>query len=187
MHRSALRAVAVVMLGLCTAAFAAPAARTTPPKVTIAVDATEAARKIFHAKLTIPAAPGPLTLYYPKWIPGEHGPTGPINDLSGLTLRAGGTSIPWRRDDVDLYAFHCTVPDGADAVDVTLDFLGTSSKEGFASAASLTARLAILNWNLVVLYPQGRAARDVPVRASITVPPGWKLGTALPVEQESAA
>ncbi|MGA9504864.1 MAG: M61 family peptidase, partial [Terriglobales bacterium] len=48
------------------------------PLVTLAVDASEAPRKIFHAELRIPAKPGTLTLYYPKWIPGEHGPTGPI-------------------------------------------------------------------------------------------------------------
>src|SRR5436305_8092617 len=89
--------------------------------IELSVDATEAPRKLLHARLVIPAAPGPLTLYYPKWIPGEHSPNGPITNLSGLKLRAGGQPLPWRRDDVDLYAFHCTVPAGADAVEVSLD------------------------------------------------------------------
>src|SRR4051812_32365450 len=51
------------------------AASTPAPQVALSVDATEASRKIFHATMTIPAQPGTLTLYYPKWIPGEHGPT----------------------------------------------------------------------------------------------------------------
>ena len=49
--------------------------------ITLAVDASDAPRKMIHAQLRIPAKPGTLTLYYPKWIPGEHGPTGPITDL----------------------------------------------------------------------------------------------------------
>src|ERR1044071_3694647 len=64
--------------------------------VTLAVDATAAPRKLFRASETIPAAPGPLTLYYPAWIPGEHGPTGPVINLSGLKFTAGGTTLRWR-------------------------------------------------------------------------------------------
>src|SRR5437763_15334832 len=78
--------------------------------ITLSVDATEAPRKLFHARMTMPASPGPMTLVYPKWIPGEHGPTGPIIDLAGLRITAGGRTITWRRDDVDMYAFHFNVP-----------------------------------------------------------------------------
>src|ERR1700730_3567083 len=98
---------------------------TEPPlsPIMIALDAREAPRKILHARLTIPVKPGPLTLFYPKWIPGEHGPTGPITDLAGLKLSAAGKTVAWRRDDVDMYAFHLEVPAGATALDVMLDFL----------------------------------------------------------------
>jgi predicted metalloprotease with PDZ domain len=150
--------------------------------IDLQVDATGAPRKLLHARLIIPVTPGPLTLYYPKWIPGEHSPSGPITELSGLKLRAGGKAIPWRRDDVDLYAFHCTIPDGAEALEVTLDYLGSTSKEGFTSGACMTDRLAILNWNQVLVYPKGRPPGKLPVRASLTLPEGWTLGTALPVE-----
>src|SRR5437762_621322 len=79
--------------------------------ITIEVDATEAPRKMLHARLTIPVKPGPLTLFYPKWIPGEHGPTGPITDLAGLKFSTeAGKTVSWRRDDVDMYAFHLEVP-----------------------------------------------------------------------------
>lgn len=151
----------------------APAAAPSRP-IELSVDASEAPRRLLHARLVIPAAPGPLTLYYPKWIPGDHAPDGPIADLAGLQLRAAGKPLAWRRDDVDLYAFHCTVPDGADAVEAALDYLGTGDR-------SATARLAVVNWNLVLLYPAGRPVHDIPTRARLTLPAGWKLGTALPV------
>src|ERR1051325_3245474 len=80
---------------------------------TVSVDATEAARKIFHAHLVIPAKPGQMTLFYPKWIPGEHGPTGPIANLAGLKFAAGGKQIGWKRDSVEMNAFHIDVPPGA--------------------------------------------------------------------------
>jgi predicted metalloprotease with PDZ domain len=159
----------------------AHAADTNRP-IELGVDATEAPRKLLHARLLIPAKPGPLTLYYPKWIPGEHMPNGPINDLSGLKIRAGGRPLAWKRDDVDLYAFHCTVPDGVDAVEVALDYLGSGAKEGYSASASMTAKLAVLNWHLVLLYPKGAAVRDQRIRARLTLPQGWKLSTPLPIE-----
>src|SRR6184192_4125323 len=136
-------AVAVVLaFGLALPVFAAPA-----PHVTISLDATEAPRKIFHAHLTIPASPGTLTLCYPKWIPGEHGPTGPITDLAGLKLRAAGKPLAWQRDEVDVYAIHCRVPEGAEAVEAAFDFLAPASRSGSSSSAFSSARLAIINWN----------------------------------------
>jgi predicted metalloprotease with PDZ domain len=151
--------------------------------VTIALDATEAPRKILHARLTIPAKPGALTLFYPKWIPGEHGPTGPITDLAGLRFTVAGKMIPWRRDDVDMYAFHLEVPAGAHALDVALDFLLPAGTEGFSSAASSTANLAVLSWNQVLLYPEGYGSNDLTYVASLRLPTGWKFGTALPVDK----
>lgn len=160
------------------------AARSLGP-ITIAVDATEAPRKILHARLSIPATPGPLTLMYPKWIPGEHGPTGPITDLAGLKLSAAGKPIPWRRDDVEMYAFHIDVPAGANALDVSLDFLLPASVAGFSSAASATGRLAVISWNQVLLYPQGAGSDQLTYAASLRLPEGWKYGTSLPVAEES--
>jgi predicted metalloprotease with PDZ domain len=150
--------------------------------ITIALDASEAPRKILHARLHIPASPGPLTLLYPKWIPGEHGPTGPITDLAGLKISAGGKEVPWRRDDVEMCAFHLEVPAGANALDVSLDFLLPAGTEGFSAAASSTANLAVLSWNQVLLYPEGYASNDLTYVASLHLPYGWKYGTALPLE-----
>ena len=104
------------------------------------VDATSAPQKILHAKETIPVKAGALTLYYPEWIPGEHAPDGPITNLAGLKFIAGGKEIPWRRDLVDMFAFHLDVPAGADSLEVQLDFLLSAPATGFSAGASATAR-----------------------------------------------
>src|SRR5690242_11818758 len=87
----------------------------------VAVDASDATRHVLHTRLTIPAKPGSLTLTYPKWIPGEHGPTGPISSVVGLRISAAGPPLPWRRDDEDMYAFTVEVPAGASELDVRFD------------------------------------------------------------------
>jgi predicted metalloprotease with PDZ domain len=150
--------------------------------IEIAVDATDAPRKILHARLTIPVKPGPLTLFYPKWIPGEHGPTGPITDLAGLKFTVAGKTVAWRRDDVDMFAFHLEAPPGATALETSLDFLLPASAEGFSSAASSTANLAVISWNQLLLYPQGYGSDDLTYTATLRLPDGWKYGTALPLE-----
>src|SRR5215471_21341862 len=116
-RRKTLRLVHILTVAICLAipAVAAP--------ITLRVDATQAPRKIFYAEETIPVTPGPLTLVYPKWIPGEHAPTGPIIDLAGLKFTADGKAIEWKRDDVEMYAFHLTVPPGVTSLDVKLEFL----------------------------------------------------------------
>lgn len=170
---------ATLLLLWCVSAVAAP--------ITLRVDATEAPRKIYYAELSIPATPGPMTLVYPKWIPGEHGPTGPITDLAGLQVAAGGKPVEWRRDSVDMFAFHFTVPAGVNMVDVRLQFLSTPDSGGFSSAASATSELAILSWNQFLLYPDGMATDEVEFTAHLKLPEDWKFGTALPVDKTSAS
>ena len=153
--------------------------------VRLAVDATDAPRKLFRATEVIPAQPGPLTLYYPEWIPGEHGPTGPIINLSGLKFTAGGKTLQWRRDPVDMYAFHLDVPPGATAVEADIEFLAPTFAGGFSAGSSTTAHLAIVTWNWVLLYPSVTHTDDITFDASLRLPPGWKFGTALRVEKES--
>src|SRR6202045_43080 len=126
---SSSRRIRFLVIVVCTIAMplvaqknkAAP--KQSVPTITIAVDASEAPRKIFHAQITIPAAPGTLTLYYPKWIPGEHGPTGPIQDLAGLKFTANGQTLTWRRDLLDGWAIHVEVPVGVSAVNASVDFI----------------------------------------------------------------
>jgi Peptidase M61 N-terminal domain len=121
---------------LCVVVVAVSAWGANPPTVTIAVDATSAPRKIFHASLKIPANAGDLTLYYPKWIPGEHAPDGPVTDLAGLKFSAGGKTLKWRRDLLDGFTIHVEVPAGVAEVSAELDFLSPPTFEGGFSAGS---------------------------------------------------
>ena len=186
------RFVPAMLLGLCAVtaphaqAPAAQAGRVTGP-ITLAVDVRETPRKLLHARETMSVTPGALTLVYPKWLPGEHAPDGPIVDLVALKVSAGGRPLAWRRDPLDLYAFHIDVPQGAGALDVSFDFLPAIGAGGFSSASSDTAHLGIYSWNQLVLYPQGARSDDVMVRASLQLPDGWKFGTALPVATQRGA
>jgi predicted metalloprotease with PDZ domain len=149
--------------------------------IQLQVDATDAPRRLFHVKMTMPAKPGPLTLLYPEWIPGEHGPTGPIANMVGLKISTAGKPVAWRRDDVDMYAFHLDVPDGAAALDIAFDFISPPDAPGFSSASSATSRLAVISWNQLVLYPQGAQPDDLQYQATLRLPESWQPGTALPI------
>jgi predicted metalloprotease with PDZ domain len=156
------------------------------PTVTISVDATNAPRKIFHASLRIPAAPGDLTLYYPKWIPGEHAPDGPVIDVAGLFFKANGQTLKWRRDLQDGFTIHVEVPAGVNQVDAELDFLSPATFEGgFSAGSSATAKLAVISWNQVLLYPKGWKSDDINYTATLKLPEGWKFGTPLPIASQS--
>jgi predicted metalloprotease with PDZ domain/uncharacterized membrane protein len=150
-----------------------------PGPIELAVDVSEAPRRIFHTRERIPVQPGAVTLVYPKWIPGEHAPSGPIVELAGLEVRAGGKLLPWKRDPVDMYAIHVDAP--SSPLEVRFDYLGHPDAEGFSASSSSTSQLGVLEWNLVVLYPAG-PARDVRVKPSLTLPAGWKWGSALEPE-----
>jgi predicted metalloprotease with PDZ domain len=184
------RTLGAVCVAILTAsAFSAIAAATTPatsPTVTIAVDASTAPRKIFHATLKIPATSGDLTLYYPKWIPGEHAPDGPVIDLAGLKFFAAGKPLKWRRDLLDGFTLHVDVPAGVTEVSAELDFLSPATFEGgFSAGSSATDKLAIISWNQVLLYPKGYKSDDINYSASLKLPEGWKFGTPLPVTSQS--
>ena len=163
---------------LLTILFIATAANAAPP-IRIVVDATDALRDVLHAHMTIPAPAGSLALYYPKWIPGEHGPTGPLVQTAGLRIAANGQNIPWTRDPKEMYEMRVDVPPGADSVTVDLDFLDPVGTGQFSGGGSMTPRLALISWNAVLLYPASASSESVTYEPVLRVPSGWKYATAL--------
>jgi predicted metalloprotease with PDZ domain len=165
-----------------TPPIAAPRDIPYPGTLKLAVDATDLRHALFTQHETVPVAgPGPLVLLYPKWLPGNHSPSGPIDKLAGLKVSANGHPLAWRRDPVDVYAFHVDVPAGVSAVDVDFQFLSpVSTKEGHVD---MSPQMFALEWNAVALYPAGYFSRDVPIQASIKLPPGFTLATALETAQ----
>jgi predicted metalloprotease with PDZ domain len=153
----------------------------------IAVDASQAPQKILHARLEIPVSAGELKLVYPEWIPGEHGPTGPIVDLTGVEFFINGQRLTWRRDLVNMYTFHLTIPPDVKTLEAHLDFVMPAPPQGFSAGASSTTQLDVLSWNQVLLYAYqaGVKTDDLPFTASLKLPDGWRYDTALPVENEA--
>lgn len=173
-------------VSLCLfAALAAAIAQAQPQPIKISVDATDITRRLVHAKMVYPVKPGPFTLLYPQWIPGEHGPTGPIADLVGIKVSANGQPIPWKRDLVNMFAFHMDVPAGVSSLDVSIDFISPPETPGFSSGSSATSEMAVLSWNQFLLYPSGTPTDQLNVQADLKVPNGWRYGTALPIASES--
>lgn len=142
------------------------------------VDASDITRKIVHSHLKIPVSEGKVTLVYPKWIPGKHSPAGPIPDLVGLKIQANGKTIPWKRDELDGYAFHVQVPPQTKTLDVSVEYVASNS--GIAKP-KITPKLAVLEWEQYLLYPSGKNANDITFRTTVKLPDGWKIGGALRV------
>jgi predicted metalloprotease with PDZ domain len=165
-------------------AFAQTQATQTQP-IHIDVDASEATRRLLRTSMKFPVTPGPLSLLYPKWIPGEHGPTGPIEDLVGIRVTGNGSPIPWNRDAVDMYEIHLTIPPGVSTIDVEAQFISPPESGGFSSGGSITSQLAVLSWNQLLLYPKGTPSDQLNYQATLKVPNGWRYGTALPIASES--
>ncbi len=160
-------------------------AQTLANPVEITVDARRAPSGIIETTMYMPVRPGPLTLHYPKWIPGEHGPTGPVRDLVGLKMRVDGKELEWERNASDMFSFQVVVPPGGSRMEISLQYLVPSREGGFTSGRSATRNLVILSWNQFLLYPAGHPAADLMLSARLRLPQDWRFGTALPVARNS--
>lgn len=154
----------------------APSLATRSNPEIVVLDARDTEQGIMTTHMRIPVRPGENTLVYPKWIPGEHGPTGPLNDISALRMSAGGHAIGWTRDKVDMYAFHVDVPAGATQLDV--DFTVLLNGPGDTMA---TRNVAIINWNRDLLYPANTNSHDDYMKPSLILPRGWDFANSVPV------
>ena len=192
-RRPAFRLAVAASMALATgAAFAqgtrsadVPPPQDTPYPGTIAihVDASDTRQGIFRVHETIPVQAGKLTLLYPQWIPGDHSPSGPVAMLAGLDVTANGKPLKWVRDKYDVYAFHLDVPAGVSSIDADFQFLSSRSE----GSAEMTDRMLDLEWNKMALYPAGHFSRGITFRPSVTLPAGWKFGTALETASTSGA
>ena len=154
------------------------------PPMTVGVDATNTAQWIFQVHATIPAAPGPLRLLYPRWLPGYHGPAGDVAQLAGLSVQAGGQRLPWTRAADELHGFDVLVPPGAQAVEVRYQWLGPTKD---SQAPALQSRDALgLTWPTLLLYPAGRSLTDIAVNTRVKLPAGWAWGGALRAQAAAA-
>jgi predicted metalloprotease with PDZ domain len=171
-----IRFPAVLLPGLLMCVAVAQAMAQKAP-IEITADLSDAPRKLYHAEVDLPVTAGPLTLTTPQWIPGNHRPTGPVDSITGVVFTANAQPIPWRRDDVDLYEFHLTIPKGVTSLHAHLDCIVT---------ARLSQKMAVLEWEKLLLYPAHTPVHDIPIQPSVKVPAGWGIGTALTPEGTGA-
>ena len=166
---------------------ATPVPRDTPYPGTmlLEVDASDTAQRIFRVRQTIPVAQsGTLTLLMPQWLPGQHAPRGQVEKLAGLKISANGKELPWRRDPLDVFAFHVDVPSGVRSIRADFQFLSaTASNQG---RIVVTDKMLNLQWEAVSLYPAGYYVRRIPVQAKVTYPAGWQAASALRGSVEGA-
>jgi predicted metalloprotease with PDZ domain len=157
----------------------APAPRDVPFSGTIAlhVDATDVSRRIFRVHETIPVKPGPVVLQYAKWLPGNHAPSGPIDQLAGPVITAAGQPLQWVRDPLDVYSFRVTVPKGVGTLDLNLQVLSPETRE--QGRITMTAEILGVQWEKLLLYPAGHYMSRISVEPSVTLPEGWQYACAL--------
>ena len=159
-----IRTAALALPLLATSAIA----QKTPIQIT--ADLSDAPRKVYHAEIDIPVKAGIVSLTTPKWIPGNHRPTGPVSDITGIIFTANGKPLMWRRDDEDLYEYHVTVPAGVTTLHAHLDCIVT---------ARVSQKMAVLEWEKLLLYPSKTPVKEIAIQPSVTVAKGWGIGTAL--------
>ncbi len=159
-----------VRTGLMAVILCGSAACAAQQPIRITADLTEAPRKLYHAEVDIPVHAGPVALTTPEWIPGNHTPTGPVEDIIGVVFTANGKTLPWTRDETDLYQFHVEVPAGVTSLHAHLDCIVTTR---------VSDHIAVLEWEKLLLYPAHTPVRDIAIQPSVIVPAGWGIGTAL--------
>ncbi|UCC43757.1 MAG: hypothetical protein JSU65_11625 [Candidatus Zixiibacteriota bacterium] len=145
----------------------------------ITVDATELPRKMLHTTINLDLLGDSVSLLYPKWIPAQHGPSGPVENMVGLAITdSKGEAVRWKRDWADFYRFFVFPNGETDAHSVVLSYICNQDfiTAGFSS-------LGIIDWNCVVLYPEGPAISDIYVDLRLVLPQGWKYGSALPYRE----
>jgi predicted metalloprotease with PDZ domain len=186
-HRFALTLLLLACTTLATAAGADQPLGTVPAPRDVAyagvirlqVDATDVDRRIVRVRETLPVdAAGPLTLLYPRWLPGNHSTTGPIEQLAGLEVRTSdGRRLEWRRDPEQMHAFHLDVPEATVALELEFEFVTpTSSDQG---RIVMTQDLLGLQWEKALLYPAGHYASRITIEPELRLPAGWQCATAL--------
>lgn len=153
--------------------------------IRLEVDASDAPRRIFHSKMIFPVQAGPVTLFFPKWFPGTHAPTGQITDMVGLRMKVNGGELRWNRDPVDPFAFHCVVPAGVSELEVAFDFVTPTDRQTRHHPSAASEYCGMISWTSLLLYPAGKPVDQLMYSASLRLPTGWKYGTALKSVSES--
>jgi len=149
------------------------------------IDASDTQRGAYRVTETIPLTSGTrnLTLLFPQWLPGNHGPRGPLAELVDVRFLADGKPVTWQRDPVEVFAFHVDLPAGARGL--TAKFIHTSPLQTAEGRVTMTAEMLNLQWEKMSLYPAGHYVRRIRIKPTVTFPKGWTAAAALDGAQSS--
>jgi predicted metalloprotease with PDZ domain len=181
-HACSLLLLGAGLVGV--AAQAAVPARDVPYAgvIQVDVDATDLAHRVLQVNETLPVKPGKLTLLYPQWLPGNHAPRGPIDQIAGLQIRANGQALAWKRNPLDVYAFDVEVPKGTAQLNIAFQVATPLNSD--QGRVVMTPALTNVQWNQVVLYPAGYYNSAIQVASSLRLPEGWQVASALPAQRD---
>lgn len=180
------RSLLIAAMLLClTLPALAQSSRPFPGVIALSVDASDVQRRILRVVETLPAGAGRFELYYPQWLPGNHAPRGPIEQIAGLRMRVDGRELSWQRDPLNVYHFSVVLPSGTRQLQVEFQIASPQSSD--QGRVVMGADLLDLQWNQVLLYPVGYRARDISVQPTLQLPAGWKYATALQPDLQFAA
>ncbi len=143
--------------------------------IDLEVDARDVQRGIQHVHMSLPAVAGEMSLVYPKWIQGEHAPSGPIVQVTAVKFTAGARTLAWSRDPLDAFRFRVGVPEGVQSIDADFDYLSPPAafNSSYGGTPNMTPHLAIVLFNHVLLLPESADARSLAVRARVRIPDAW--------------
>lgn len=188
-RRAAIRGPRCLLAGVMLLWLALPvlaqSSRPFPGVIALNVDASDVQRRILRVVETIPAGPGRFELFYPQWVPGNHAPRGPIEQLAGLRFRVDGRELNWQRDPANAYRFTVVLPAGTRQLQV--EFQVASPQNSEQGRVLVGSEALALQWNQVLMYPAGYRARDITVQATLQLPAGWKYATALRPDAQLSA
>jgi predicted metalloprotease with PDZ domain len=186
-RRRLLPALSLLLAGAATAQTSLPAVPPArdlpyaPGAIAVEVDASNLGQRLFRVRQSIPVQAGPLTLLYPQWLPGTHAPRGPIDKIAGIVFSADGQRLRWKRNPLNVHAFHLDIPAGATTLVAQYDYL--TPTEGGQGRVVMTPGMLNLQWNAVLLYPAGHGQSQIQFDPRVKYPAGWQAGTALDVER----
>ncbi len=184
-HATALIATLLTSAAVSVSAQTAPLTTSYPGEINLRVDATDLDHKVLRVQQTLPVKAGPLKLFFPRWLPGQHAPSGDINQLAGLKVAAGGKPLTWERDPLDTHALRVEVP--SKVTELEIEFQSLTPITPATGRVTITREMLNLQWQAVVLYPAGWPASAIKVKPSLALPSGWQAGTALrPVKLDGA-
>ncbi len=182
--------IGAAVLGLGAPRVSAEAAPE-PLKILLDVDASDLPRNLVHAHLSIDLPPGrgeTTDLFYVTWTPGNHSPSGPIENVVNIRITdCRGRPLEWDRDPARLERFTIRPPADCAAVEVHLSYIA-SQPNTLSRSSDTYGRPAFgaLNWNTVMIYPGGATNQQITVHPALAIPMGWSLATGLGETLEDA-